>query len=245
MKYGFEWSFSFFRSVLFMAPSIVAATAFWGFLSFCVSSFDPGGRKQAYIARLWARTLLLVSGTRVRLRGQENLKPGQHYIFVSNHRSYMDTPVVLASIPGQFRFMAKSGLFKIPLLGGHLHRAGHIPVPLENPREAVKAMGEAGRVIRERGISVLVFPEGGRTSGQMEPFREGAAFIAIKAQVPVVPLGLVGTFELLPMHSVHIRPRQVELRIGQPIETAGMELKDRGALTALLRRQVADLISYT
>lgn len=245
MKYGFEWSFSFFRSVLFIAPSIVIATAFWGFLSLCFSYADRGGRRQAYIARLWARTLLLVSGTRVTLLGAENLKPGQHYIFVSNHRSYMDTPVVLASIPGQFRFMAKAGLFKIPLLGGHLQRAGHIPVPLENPREAIKAMTEAGRVIRDRQISVLVFPEGGRTMGQMDTFREGAAFIAIKAQVPVVPLGLVGTFELLPMHSVHVRPRRVEVRIGQPIETAGMDIKERSALTAELRQRVGDLISYT
>jgi 1-acyl-sn-glycerol-3-phosphate acyltransferase len=245
MKYGFEWSFSFFRSVLFIAPSIVLATVFWGLLSLLVSPFDPKGNRQAWMARQWARTLLLVSGTRVTVEGRERLKPGQHYIFVSNHRSYMDTPVVLASLPGQFRFMAKADLFKIPLMGGHLARAGHIPVPLDNPREAIASMAEAGRIIRERGISVLIFPEGGRTMGAMETFREGAAFIAIKAGAPVAPVGLVGTFELLPMHSVHVRPRHVTVRIGEPIETAGLHIKQRSELNARLFEQVSKLISYT
>jgi 1-acyl-sn-glycerol-3-phosphate acyltransferase len=244
-RYGFEWSFSFFRSVLFIAPAIVFATAFWGFLSLLVSPFDRGGRKQAAMARRWAKTLLLVSGTRVEVVGRERLDPGQNYIFVSNHRSYMDTPVVLASIPGEFRFMAKSGLFKIPLLGGHLRRAGHIPVPLENPREAVRAMTEAGRVIRENRISVLVFPEGGRTMGEMGEFREGAAFIAIKSGVPAVPMGLIGTYELLPMHSVHVRPRRVRVTIGEPIATAALQIKQRDELTARLRNEIALLIAYT
>src|SRR5262245_26626609 len=102
MKYGFEYSFSFFRSALFIAPAIVVSTVFWGFLSLLISPFDKGGSKQAVMARLWAKTLLLVSGTRVRVRGLEKLQPGQHYIFVANHRSYMDTPVVLATLPGAF-----------------------------------------------------------------------------------------------------------------------------------------------
>jgi 1-acyl-sn-glycerol-3-phosphate acyltransferase len=243
--YGFEWSFSFFRSVLFIAPAIVLATAFWGFLSLLISPFDRGGRKQAFIAGLWAKTLLLVSGTRVEVIGRERLDPSRNYIFASNHRSYMDTPVVLASIPGQFRFMAKSGLFKIPLMGGHLRRAGHIPVPLENPREAVRSMTEAGRIIRENRISVLVFPEGGRTMGEMGEFREGAAFIAIKSGVPIVPMGLIGTHELLPMHSVHVRPRRVRVVIGDPIPTADLHIKQRDDLTARLRNEISRLIAYT
>lgn len=242
---GFEWSFSYFRSVLFIAPAIVFATAGWGLLSLLVSPFDPGGRKQAWMARMWAKTLLLVSGTRVRRIGFEKLDPQQNYIFVANHRSYMDTPVLLSSLPGQFRFMAKQGLFKIPLLGGHLRRAGHISVPLENPREAVKSMTEAGKVIQEKKISILIFPEGGRTLGQMDPFQEGAAFISIKAGIPVVPVGLIGTHELLPMHSVHVRPRCVTVNVGQPIPTADLNIKQRGELTSQLREQVSTLISYT
>lgn len=245
MKYGFEWSFSFFRSALFIAPAIVLSTAFWGLLSLLVSPFDEGGRKQAWMARMWARTLLLVSGTRVKVAGLENLDPNANYIFAANHRSYMDTPVLLASLPGQFRFLAKQELFKIPLMGGHLKRAGHIPVPLGNPREAIKSMSEAGRVIHEHHLSVLVFPEGGRTMGQMDPFQEGAAFIAIKAATPIVPVGLIGMYELLPMHSMHVRPRQVVVHIGQPIPTSELTIKQRTELTEKIREQVSKLISYT
>ncbi len=244
-RYGFEWSFSFFRSVLLIVPAIFASTVFWGIVSLLVSPFDRGGRHQAHMARRWARTLLRVTGTRVNVEGLEHLEPGQQYIYVANHRSYMDTPVVLASFPGEFRFMAKAGLFKIPLLGGHLRRAGHISVASEKPREAVRAMSEAGRAIRERGISVLVFPEGGRTDGQLEMFREGAAFVAIKAGVPVAPVGLIGMRELLPMHSVHVRPRVVTVRIGQPISTAGLDIKQRGELNQRLYENVSALISYT
>ncbi len=244
MKYGFEWSFSFFRSVLFIAPSIVLATAFWGALSLLISFFDQGGRKQAWMAKMWARTLLLVSGTRVTVEGMEKLDPNGNYIFAANHRSYMDTPVLLSSLPGQFRFMAKEGLFKIPLMGGHLQRAGHIPVP-QNPREAIKSMSEAGRIIHDNRISVLIFPEGGRTFGKMDPFQEGAAFIAIKGGITIVPVGLIGTYELLPMHSVHVRPRHVTVRIGDPIDTSGMTIKQRSELTEQLFQQVSTLISYT
>ena len=240
--YGFEWSLSFFRSVLWIAPLILLATAFWGLGSLLVSFFDRGGRKQAWMARQWARTLLWVSGTRVTIEGLEQLDPGQNYIFVANHRSYMDTPVLLASLPGQFRFMAKKSLFRIPLLGGHLGRAGHIPVPGGNPREAIASMTEAGRTIREQGISVLIFPEGGRTMGAMQPFREGAAFLGIKSGVPLAPVALLGTHELLPMHSVHVRPRRVILRIAPPISTLGLDLRQRGELTAQLFTVISQMV---
>ena len=114
----------------------------------------------------------------------------------------MDTPVVLANIPVQFRFLAKSGLFQIPLLGTHLARAGHIPVPRDDARAAVKTMTTAAQVIRERGISLLIFPEGGRShTGELASFKEGAAYIAIRAGVPLVPIVLKGTREVLPFGS--------------------------------------------
>jgi len=130
-------------------------------------------------------------------------------------------------------------------MGGHLRRAGHISVPLDKPREAIRSMSEAGRVIRENKISVLIFPEGGRTMGEMGEFRDGAAFMAIKAQVPVAPIGLIGVHELLPMHSVHVRPRMVTVSIGDPIPTEGMHTKQRTELTEQFRQQISTLISYT
>jgi len=184
--------------------------------------------------------LLAVSGVRVRVEGLEYIDPSGSYVFIANHQSYMDTPVALGNIPVQFRFLAKSGLFQIPFLGTHLSRAGHIPVPREDPRAAVKVMQRAAEVIQEKKISLLIFPEGGRShDGQMQAFKEGGAYIAIRAGVPVVPLVLIGTRKLLPYGAGVVLSADVTLRILKPIETSQLSLKERGVLT----EQVRDFIS--
>jgi 1-acyl-sn-glycerol-3-phosphate acyltransferase len=154
----------------------------------------------------------------------------------------MDTPTIMGTIPLEFRFFAKEGLFSIPFLGWHLRHAGHLPVVRDDPRASIKTMSQGAKLIRERGISVLIFPEGGRSEVQIRPFKEGAAYIAIKAGVPVVPIGLVGTRNALPMHSMLVRGGKVRLLVGDPIETAGLTLHDRGRLNLQLQEQVAALI---
>ncbi len=230
------------RGLLFADPSIVLATAVYGTISLIISFFDRrrNGLAQHRVAQAWARMLLRVSGVRVHVEGLERIDGDASYVFISNHLSYMDTPVALAHIPAQFRFLAKRGLFQIPLLGTHLSRAGHIPVPREDPRAAVKVMQVAAEKIQQRKISLLIFPEGGRShDGVLRPFKEGGAYIAIRAGVPVVPLVILGTREVLPYGSAAVTSGSVTLRILQPIETKCMTLKDRGVLTEKLR----DLIS--
>jgi 1-acyl-sn-glycerol-3-phosphate acyltransferase len=227
------------RGVLFADPAIVVATIFFGTISLIVSFFDATGRVQIQVARVWARTLLGVSGVRVRVEGLGHIDPNGGYVFISNHLSYMDTPVALANIPAQFRFLAKRGLFQIPFLGTHLSRAGHIPVPREDPRAAVKTMSVAAETIQRKKISLLIFPEGGRShDGVLRPFKEGGVYIAIKAQAPVVPMVIIGSREILPYGGGVVRSGDVVLRILEPIETAGLTLKDRGALTARLRELI-------
>lgn len=227
---------------VFRAVLVVLSTIFWGSVSLVVSFSDSTGRAQIAMARRWARSLLTIAGAKVAIEGMEKIQPGGSYVFAANHLSYMDTPVVLANIPVQFRFLAKRGLFQIPFLGTHLARAGHIPVPRDDPRAAVKTMSTAAEVIRTRGISMLIFPEGGRSpDGELQPFKEGAAYIAIKAGVPVVPIAIIGTREVLPFGSGHLRPGRVALRIGDPIEIASMTLRDRGSLTADIREKVIAL----
>ena len=231
------------RALLITDPLIIIATIILGSVNLAVSLFDEGGRKQVAIARFWSRVLLKIAGVKMTLEGVEKIDPNRGYVFVSNHVSFMDTPVVLAHIPVQFRFLAKKGLFSIPFLGYHLKRVGHLPVPRDNPRDAVKTMTEAGRIIRERRISVLVFPEGGRSLEGLKPFKEGAAYIAIKAGVPVVPVALLGTLEVLPMHSLTVRPGHVTLRVGDPIPTADLTMQDRAMLTKQLRERVGELLT--
>jgi 1-acyl-sn-glycerol-3-phosphate acyltransferase len=222
---------------------IITATIVFGAMSLVVSFFDPKRHKQNAMARGWARVLLAVSRVKVKVEGLEKIKEDGSYVFVSNHLSYMDTPVALANIPVQFRFLAKRGLFQIPFLGWHLARAGHIPVPRGDARAAVKTMTLAAQIVKDQQISLLIFPEGGRSrAGEMRPFMEGAAYIAIRAGVPLVPVGLTGTREVLPYGSGTIRGGTVTMRIGDPIPTGQATTRDRLHFTELLREQIIKLV---
>jgi len=232
-----------FWSLVFVDPLIILSTFICGVISLIASPFDPTGEFMMKTARFWARSLLLIAGVKVKVEGLEKLVPGSSYVFASNHLSYMDTPVILTHIPADFRFMAKSGLFKIPLLGTHLGQAGHIPVPREDPRAAVKTMTLAADIIRSRNISILIFPEGGRAhDGVLQPFKDGASYIAIKAGVPVVPLAISGTHEILAMHSATFHRGQVILRIGDPIPIKGLTLHHRKSVTETTRESVVAML---
>jgi 1-acyl-sn-glycerol-3-phosphate acyltransferase len=226
-----------------IVPLIAVSTILCGCVSIGVSFFDATGDKTLGVARFWARTLLWFTRVRVEVEGLEKIDPHGRYVFCSNHLSYMDTPVALTHIPAQFRFLAKQGLFRIPFLGTHLTQAGHVPVPRDDPRAAVKVMTHAAQILHSRSISLLVFPEGGRShDGSLQPFKEGAAYIAIKAQAPLVPIAILGTREVLPMHGKVFRSGTVRLRIGDPIPTRGMILKDRERLTNEARERVVEML---
>jgi len=234
---------AFLWTLVWVDPLIILSTIFFGSISVGFALFDKSGRRMMLTARLWARSLVKVAGVRVKVEGLDKIDPKAAYVFAANHLSYMDTPVVLANVPVQFRFMAKKGLFQIPFLGTHLIQAGHIPVPLEDPRAAVRTLSLAAQTIRDLGISVWIFPEGGRSiDGVLQEFKEGAAYIAIKAGVPVVPMALVGTRRILAMGSMTFNAGPVTVRIGEPIPTKGLTLRDRGELTATLRERIVEML---
>ncbi len=236
---------SFVRSLFFSTPLIAICTIVMGTLSLIASFFDKTGNSQHRIARVWARMLLAVCFMRVRAEGLEKLDPNGAYVFVSNHGSFMDIPALLATLPQQFRFFAKKGLFQIPFLGTHLERAGHLPVDRSSPRSSLKSMMEASRIISSRGISVMNFPEGGRSAEGLREFKEGPAYIAIKAGVPVVPVALIGLRELLPMGSAHLKSGTVRVRVGTPIPTKDLAASDRMELTQRLHREVSGMLADT
>jgi len=233
---------SFLRSLLISAPLIAFATIVMGTISMIASLFDGTGNTQHRIARVWGGMLLAAGFIRVRVEGLEKLDPNVSYVFVSNHASLMDIPAILSRLPYQFSFFAKQGLYSIPFLGSHLKRAGHLPVDRSNARNSLKSMSAGAHMISQRHVSVLLFPEGGRSPRGLREFKEGAAYIAIKAGVPVVPIALAGIRELLPMGSIHIRAGNVVLRIGEPISTQGLKLSDRMELTRRLYDDVANLL---
>jgi 1-acyl-sn-glycerol-3-phosphate acyltransferase len=235
---------AFLWSLVVIDPLFILSTFLCGCVSIPLALIDKTGDSSMRVGRVWARSLLWITGVRVTVEGLEKIDLNRNYLFCSNHLSYMDTPVVMSNIPAQFRFLAKKGLFQIPFLGTHLSQAGHIPVPLEDPRAAVKTMTTAADVIQKRGISMLIFPEGGRSEGVLQPFKEGGAFIAIKAGVPLLPIALIGTREVMAMGSPVFHPfRRVTLRIGDPIPTEGLTTRDRGRLTEAVREQIVAMLA--
>jgi len=235
---------SLLRSLLLTTPLIVLATIVMGLMSLVCSFLDRSGNSAHRVARLWARILLAVSFIRVRVEGLEKLDRRANYVFVANHGSYMDIPAVLSRLPYQFRFFAKTGLFKIPFLGWHLRWAGHMPVDRSNARASLRSTNEGAKLMASRHVSMLLFPEGGRTRPELglREFKEGAVYLAMKAGVPVAPIALVGLRELLPMGSGHVRSGRVVIRIGDPIPTAGLPPSARDGLTRRLRDEVARML---
>ena len=230
------------RNWLFTMPLIILATVAMALVSLVTSLFDATGNTQHRLARVWSRMLLRIGFVHVETEGLEKLDPALSYVLVANHSSYYDTPVIMATIPLQFRFFAKKGLFQIPLMGQHMSRAGYFPVVRGDPRASLKSMLEGARQIREKRISVLLFPEGGRSLTTLREFKEGAAHIAIKAGVPVVPVGLVGVRRILPMHSLTLRPGTVRLCVGDPIPTDSMGPRDRALITQMAVERIAEMI---
>jgi 1-acyl-sn-glycerol-3-phosphate acyltransferase len=233
--------FGLLRSVLWMCPLIGLSVVVMGTISLISSLFDATGRLQHRVAVRWARMVLGICGVKVAVVGAENLDPRQPYVFCSNHFSLIDTPLMFGRMPREFRILARHGLWKIPFLGWHLNRAGHLPVHRENPRVAARNIQQAADKIRE-GYSVLIFPEGGRTrEDRMRPLKPGAGYIAIRAGAPIVPMAIVGTRDILPPNSLELRPGRAELRVGRPLETAGLEQRDAKKLMVRVREAILEL----
>lgn len=234
-------SFGHLRSVLWMCPLIGLSVLVMGSISLIASLFDGTGRLQHRVAAAWGRMVLAICMVKVKVIGAEKLDPGLNYVFCSNHFSLIDTPLMFGAMPREFRILARDNLWKIPFLGWHLRRAGHLPVQRENPREAVRNIALAAEKIQS-GFSILLFPEGGRTrEDHMRPFKTGVAHIAIKAGVPVVPMAIVGTREILPPASSHLHPGTAKLIVGDPIPTGGLKNRDAVEFTRRVQAAVAAL----
>src|SRR5665213_3613569 len=219
-------------------PLVGLATAGFGSVSLICGLWDKSGRQQHAVARVWAKVLLRVALSPVTLEHAERLHAHEAAVYASNHLSYYDTPVLFAKLPFQFRILAKALLWKIPFIGWYLNRSGQVPVDQTSARTAVASLAR-GVATLKAGMPLMLFPEGGRAwNGELQKMVAGAAWMAIKAQVPLVPLTLVGTYELLPIHVYVLRPRPLKLIVGEPISTVGMTTKEADELTRRLREVI-------
>ncbi len=224
--------------------NVLAIPLFLGFYlhDALATLFRRRGHTHYRIGRNWSRALLKASGVRLTVKTHQLLDPARQYVFVSNHLSYLDTPVMYAALPAPFRFIARSNLFRLPIIGAHLRHGGHLGIEREDGRSAIRTLAEAARVIAARKVSILIFAEGTRSRGGLQAFRSGASWLALKAGVDLVPVAVRGTNHVLARGSRLIRSAPVEVTLGEPISVAGLTMQDRDHLTTLLQERVAVLL---
>jgi 1-acyl-sn-glycerol-3-phosphate acyltransferase len=205
-----------------------------------ISFFTRTGNPVHLVARLWARSILFVSRIKVTVNGLSNVDPSKSFIYMSNHQSNFDIPVLLAYIPGQFRWLAKAELFKIPIFGHGMRGAGYISIDRFNRDSAFQSIDQAAKKIKD-GVSVMIFPEGTRSKdGRIRPFKKGGFIMALNSGVPIVPVIVRGTWPIMSKDSLRINRGNVYLDIKQPIDTHGYTRDNKQLLIDRVRAVICE-----
>jgi len=228
-----------FRTI-FVWFCIVIATLVLGMFTFVSYLFDRKGRAGHYFARLWGKIALLANRVKVRVEGMEHLNGKGPYIFMSNHQGYYDIFTLLSHLPYQFKWLAKKELFSVPFLGWTMAAVGYISIDRGGTRNTVEAMNEAAQKIRE-GMSVVIFPEGSRSpDGSIQPFKKGGFTLAIKSKVPIVPIAISGSRDIMPKDRLTATAGEIRMFVGHPIEIQHYSLKDREPLMRKVREVITE-----
>ena len=229
------------KTIVFLIPAVSLYTIVFGTVSLASTVVDPSGRFAHRCARGWARLILKTSGVRVRVAGLERLDRTRSYIFAANHQSIYDIPVVFASLPFDLRIIAKESLGRIPFMGWHLRRAGHLLVDRANP-----GAGVVRRMAKLVGAkqSLIVFPEGTRSlDGAVGRFKGGSFVIALDAGVPIVPVSLGGSRHVMRKGHVTVMPGEVVLTVHAPVETTSIPRAEVRGLADSVRAIVAAAVT--
>jgi len=225
------------RSALIVITGVII-TAFMSCCAIIFPILSPGENKSHKVANIWAKMLLFLANTKVRVIGKENVLTQKPQIYMANHQSDFDILIVLAYIPGQFRWIAKKELFKVPVFGSAIRKAGYIEIDRQNHEKAMISLDQAARKIRE-GKSVMSFPEGTRSKdGTVKPFKQGMFHLAIKSGVPIVPISIIGAGDIMPKRSLFIKPGKVTLVIDKPLEVKGYTTENRHELIEKVRNVI-------
>lgn len=217
------------RALLFLLL-FVPFTLFVIFTGVPITFFDPTGKFLHAYGKLWGRVALIIAGVRVEVHGAEKISLDVPLIFMGNHRSNFDIPALYAGLPHHFSWIAKEELFRIPLFGYAMKRAGYLPLDRSDGRRALRTMDAAAEKIRG-GVSVIIFPEGTRSmDGKLLPFKRGGFLLAAKAGVPVIPFTINGSALVNPPKQLKLKPGTITIRFGDPIPTEGATGKRRDEL---------------
>jgi 1-acyl-sn-glycerol-3-phosphate acyltransferase len=235
--------FHWWRTVFYLIPLISIYTIALGSLSIASSLFERNGEFAHWCARTWSKLILMTTGVRVHATGLNRLEPGKTYVFISNHQSIYDIPIVFASLPFQLRIIAKRSLGWFPFLGWHLRRAGHLLVDRRDPNHNAILASWKGLV--SGGLSLIVFPEGTRSiDGRVGRFRAGSFLLALEANLPIVPITVTGSRFVMRKGQLMTCPGEVTLIVHHPIEVPRLErptVKDARELAAKTRAIIEPL----
>jgi 1-acyl-sn-glycerol-3-phosphate acyltransferase len=230
--------FHWWRTVFFLIPAISLYTIVFGTLSIGSSLFERRGYFAHWCARRWSWLILMTTGVQVDVEGLERLSPGRTYVFVSNHQSIYDIPILFWSLPYQLRIIAKESLGNFPFLGWHLRRTGHMLVDRARPDRS-RIFQWASR-LTSQGLSLIVFPEGTRSrDGRVGRFKGGSFLVALQAGLPVVPLSVIGSRHVMLKGRLATYPGRVRLIVHSPIDTTGLEDVDAKGFGERVRAVVA------
>lgn len=237
--------YHWWRTVFFLIPAISVYTLVLGTASIASSVFDRRGYFAHRCARAWSWLILKTTGVRVHVEGLERITPGTTYVFVSNHQSIYDIPVLFASLPHQLRIIAKASLASFPVLGWHLRRGGHLFVDRRRPDHG--GILDRWRSLVKDGLSLIIFAEGTRSmDGTVARFKAGSFLLALEAGLPIVPLSIVGTRFVMQKGRLRTEPGQVELRVHDPIvppTLASPTVRDAKALADRVHAVVAAAVA--
>jgi 1-acyl-sn-glycerol-3-phosphate acyltransferase len=210
-------------------------------LAVASAPFDRSGDTVIVLARIWSRLLLVTAAVPLRVEMAAKLDPQQPYVFMANHLSTVDIWALFVAIPAKIRFIAKKQLGEIPLFGWAMAAGRFIFIDRQNPLAARRSIDQACNRIRS-GSSVVIFPEGTRSrDGKLGPFKKGGFHMALRAGVPIVPVGIRGAHDVMPRGSLILRRGPVVVEVGQPIDTAGLSVEDRDLLVERVRNEIARL----
>lgn len=215
-------------------------TGFLSIMAILVSFTSKDGNMPHIVARIWAKSILLASGIKVTVKGPSNIDATGSYIYMSNHSSNFDIPVLLAHLPVQFRWLAKAELFKIPLFGHAMKKAGYISIDRSDFKSAVQSLKKAAMNIRD-GVSVLIFPEGTRSKDcNIQQFKKGGFVLAVDSGVPIIPVIIHGTWPIMPKNRILVKPGNVILEIAKPIKTSDHTRKTKEDLMEKVRNVLVE-----
>jgi 1-acyl-sn-glycerol-3-phosphate acyltransferase len=237
-KYG--W-LSRLRSYFIFDPLVWLYTVVLGIVSIPASLYGDKSLILHGFARFWSWLIMKTILSPVKVTGLEKIDTSKAHVYAVTHASALDIPVLYVYLPFQFRILFKKELLSYPIVGWHLRRSGQVCIDQQKPTRSIAHIRSAVKSLQS-GMPLVIFPEGGRTpDGEIKPFMPGAFYLAIKAQVDIVPVALVGTYELLPMNTYHVKCRPLEMRVGEPIATVGYSLREMEALSAKVHQAMEGL----